>query len=33
MRQVIVGCDTAPACALYESIGFRRYGTIVGYSR
>jgi ribosomal protein S18 acetylase RimI-like enzyme len=33
MRQAIVGCDTAPACALYESIGFRRYATIVGYSR
>jgi ribosomal protein S18 acetylase RimI-like enzyme len=33
MRQAIVGCDTAPACALYESIGFRRYMTIVGYAR
>lgn len=33
MKQAIVGCDTVPACALYESIGFRRYGTIVGYSR
>ena len=33
MRQAIVGCGTAPACALYESIGFRRYGTIVGYAR
>jgi len=33
MRQAIVGCDTATACALYESIGFRRYVTIVGYSR
>jgi ribosomal protein S18 acetylase RimI-like enzyme len=33
MRQAIVGCGSAPACALYESIGFGRYATIVGYSR
>jgi ribosomal protein S18 acetylase RimI-like enzyme len=32
-RQAIVYCVTDPACALYESIGFRRHTTLVGYSR
>jgi ribosomal protein S18 acetylase RimI-like enzyme len=33
MRQAIVLCETPPACALYESVGFVRQGTIVGYER
>jgi len=32
-RQAIVYCVTDAACALYESIGFRRHATLVGYSR
>ena len=33
MRRAIVGCDTEPACALYESLGFRRSWTITSYAR
>jgi ribosomal protein S18 acetylase RimI-like enzyme len=33
MRYAIVGCDTEPACALYESLGFGRSWTIVAYAR
>ena len=33
LRQAVVGCSTDPACGLYESIGFRRHATLVGYSR
>ncbi len=33
LRQAIVGCMSEPACALYESLGFRRHATLVGYSR
>jgi ribosomal protein S18 acetylase RimI-like enzyme len=33
MRQAIVLCETPAACALYESVGFERHGTIVGYER
>jgi ribosomal protein S18 acetylase RimI-like enzyme len=33
MRQAIVLCETPAACALYESVGFERQGTIVGYER
>ena len=32
-RQAIVYCMNDVACALYESIGFRRRATLVGYSR
>lgn len=32
-RQAIVYCVTEAACGLYESIGFRRHATLVGYSR
>jgi ribosomal protein S18 acetylase RimI-like enzyme len=32
-RQAIVYCATDAACGLYESIGFRRHATAVGYSR
>jgi ribosomal protein S18 acetylase RimI-like enzyme len=32
-RQAIVYCVSDAACALYESIGFRRHATLVGYSR
>ena len=32
-RQAIVYCQSEPARALYESIGFRIHATIVGYSR
>ncbi|HEU5243046.1 MAG TPA: N-acetyltransferase [Gaiellaceae bacterium] len=32
-RQAIVYCENEAACALYESIGFRRHSTVVGYSR
>ena len=31
--RAIVYCESTPACALYESIGFRRDGTLVEYSR
>jgi ribosomal protein S18 acetylase RimI-like enzyme len=33
MRQAVVGCSTEPACALYESIGFRRSWTLISYAR
>ena len=33
MRRAVVGCDAEPACALYESIGFRRSWTITSYAR
>jgi len=33
MRQAIVLCETAEACALYESAGFERQGTLMGYAR
>jgi len=32
-RQAIVYCVSDAACGLYESIGFRRRATLVGYSR
>ena len=32
-RQAIVYCAGDAACALYESIGFRRHATLIGYSR
>jgi ribosomal protein S18 acetylase RimI-like enzyme len=32
-RQAIVYCASDPACALYESLGFGRHATLVGYSR
>jgi ribosomal protein S18 acetylase RimI-like enzyme len=32
-RQAVVYCVSDAACALYESIGFRRHSTLVGYSR
>jgi ribosomal protein S18 acetylase RimI-like enzyme len=32
-RRAIVLCESEPACALYESIGFRRHATLVEYSR
>ena len=32
-RQAIVYCVSDAACGLYESIGFRRHATLVGYSR
>ena len=32
-RQAIVYCDTEPACALYESLGFRRHATLREYTR
>jgi ribosomal protein S18 acetylase RimI-like enzyme len=32
-REAIVYCATDAACALYESIGFRRFATLIGYSR
>jgi ribosomal protein S18 acetylase RimI-like enzyme len=32
-RQAMVYCVTEAACGLYESIGFRRHATLVGYSR
>ena len=31
--QAIVYCENDAACGLYESIGFRRHTTVVGYSR
>ena len=33
IRQAIVYCVTEQACALYESLGFRRHATQVAYSR
>jgi ribosomal protein S18 acetylase RimI-like enzyme len=33
IRQAIVYCVTEPACALYESLGFQRHATLVGYAR
>ena len=33
MRRAVVGCETESACALYESIGFRRSRTITSYAR
>ena len=32
-RQAIVYCVSDEACGLYESLGFRRHATVVGYSR
>ena len=32
-RQAIVYCVSDEACGLYESLGFRRHSTLVGYSR
>jgi len=32
-RSAIVYCVTDAACGLYESLGFRRHATLVGYSR
>ena len=32
-RRAIVYCATPPACALYESVGFRIHASLVGYSR
>ena len=32
-RQAIVYCVSDAACALYESIGFRRHTAVIGYSR
>jgi ribosomal protein S18 acetylase RimI-like enzyme len=32
-RQAIVYCQNEPACALYESLGFRIHASLVGYSR
>jgi len=33
MRQAIVYCNSEPACALYESLGFRRHATLRGFVR
>jgi ribosomal protein S18 acetylase RimI-like enzyme len=33
LRHAVVGCQSESACALYESIGFRRQGTLVTYAR
>jgi ribosomal protein S18 acetylase RimI-like enzyme len=32
-RQAIVYCATPPACALYQSVGFRIHASLIGYSR
>jgi ribosomal protein S18 acetylase RimI-like enzyme len=32
-REAIVYCESGPACALYESVGFRIHASLVGYSR
>ena len=32
-RQAIVYCASEPACALYESLGFRVHARLVGYAR
>ena len=33
IRQAIVYCSSPPACALYESLGFRIHASLVGYAR
>jgi ribosomal protein S18 acetylase RimI-like enzyme len=33
LRRAIVGCVDDPACALYQSVGFRRHARAVQYSR
>ena len=33
MREALVLCETAEACALYESVGFERQGTLMGFAR
>jgi ribosomal protein S18 acetylase RimI-like enzyme len=33
LRQAIVYCVTEPACALYDSLGFRIHASLVEYSR
>jgi len=33
LRHATVGCVSEAACALYESVGFRRIGSLVAYSR
>lgn len=33
LRQAIVLCESDEACALYESVGFRRHATSVSYAR
>ncbi|MGH2972078.1 MAG: GNAT family N-acetyltransferase [Gaiellaceae bacterium] len=33
LREAIVLCETEEACALYESVGFRRHATSVTYAR
>jgi GNAT superfamily N-acetyltransferase len=33
LRQAIVNCVNEPACALYESLGFRIHASLVEYSR
>lgn len=33
LRQAIVYCVSGPACALYQSLGFRIHASLVGYSR
>ena len=33
LRQAIVCCASEPACALYESLGFRIHASLVGYAR
>jgi ribosomal protein S18 acetylase RimI-like enzyme len=33
LRHAVVGCVTEPACALYESVGFNRVGSLVTYAR
>jgi ribosomal protein S18 acetylase RimI-like enzyme len=33
LRHAVVLCVTEPACALYESVGFHRVGSLVAYSR
>jgi len=33
LRHAVVLCVTEPACALYASVGFRRVGSLVAYSR
>jgi ribosomal protein S18 acetylase RimI-like enzyme len=33
LRHAVVMCESEPACGLYESVGFRRQGTLVAYAR
>jgi len=33
LRHAVVLCVSEPACALYESVGFRRVGSLVAYTR